>query len=224
MSILNFNRSSENKWNYSDPNAEGYMPSVTGTVVEITTPQSINFKTKQLETWPDGSPKLNVALTIQGQSGREVVWTFQPSKNSNAMQAVHSALVNALGEHVKGIQEILGLNITVSTKEPPQGFSYGQQNPRPWSVVINGQGNQAAVRGVFDTSTNSAAKAPAATPMNQEQQQPMQAQPMNQTQQPTAVDVAMNNAMQASGFAPQQPVQGQQYTDPTDLLYEDIPF
>lgn len=248
MGLLDFDKS-ESKWNYHDASKPNYMPVVTGTVVEISTPQHKKYKSHELEYWEDGNPKLDICVTIQGQSGREVDWQFQPTKNNPGMlQCIH-ALKGYLGDQAKGVQDLLGLSVTLSTWEPSDpNFKWGPSNPRPWSLVINGPGNQAVVRGVKDTSNQPRAvvqqpqqmmQAPQQQYANQQMQQPMQQQPMQtvaqaqmytmpqQQQQQPMQQMQQQMQQQLTQQMKQQLVQQMQQQDEQSydqLLDEDIPF
>ena len=144
MSVFEFDEGgSSNRWNYTDPNGDNYRTSITGDVINIDSPQSLNFHTKEPEFWDDAKtqPKLNVRLTLQSSTGNTLSWTFSPGgkrdKKSMAMAAIQAAL-RAAGKPGKSVKELEGLNISVATKEPPQGFKWAQGNPRPFSVRING--------------------------------------------------------------------------------------
>lgn len=218
MSVFDLKGSSGsgNNWNYSDPNKQGYMEFIEGTVVEISSPQSINFGTKQPETWPDGNPKLNLCLTIKGQSGRELNWIFAP--RSRAAEACSLALdPQNQHEHVS-VKDMLGKKVRVQT----QAGVYNSQNPRPWWVTILGEGDIQSVRGVVENNQ--------ARPAQQQPAPPVQQQPAPQIQ------YAQQQAAQALGYAqqPAPPVQQQPAPavvqvpyeqDPTGGYYDqDIPF
>ena len=128
-------------WNYSNPNNDGYMDTIEGTVIEFSQPQRTNFQTKQPEFWPNGDPKRDWCFTILGRSGREINWRFAPgsaSKPKLARQAVMDAMPDA-----EFVEDILGKFVRVHT---PQG-TYSLQNPRPWTVTILGDGEVDKVRG-----------------------------------------------------------------------------
>ena len=207
-------------WNYHTPDAPGYMETIEGTVVEISNPQSINFHTKQLETWPDGNPKRNLRLIIRGRSGQELAWTFSP-KSKGAEACLAALDPQGTREHVS-IEELLGKFVRVQTQ---QG-QFGPQNPRPWWVTLLGDGDASAVRGLVDLSKMTAQQAaPAPAP---QQQAPVQQAPtmlqaaMNQAQQA----VAQQNFQQANAAPPMNQVPVDAYgADPTGGYYDnDIPF
>lgn len=187
MSMFDLKGGSSNSWNYSDPNKEGYMESITGTVVEISNPQVRNFQTKQPEFWPDGNPKRQLCVIVKGQSGKELAWYFSP--RSKAADACLYALdPNGMKPRVS-IEEMLGKMVTIST----QPGVYNNQNPRPWNVVIVGDGDTASVRGMVDLSQ-----------VQQQAQQPQQyQQPAQQSQQPQQYQQAQQ--MQQPQQAQQQP-------------------
>ena len=200
MSILDFEGgSSSNTWNYSDDTKDNYRLMIQGDVVEVAEVQSINFATKKPETWQDGNPKLNVCLTIMEADGTETNWIFGPGgkgdKASNPMKACRYALQQA-GLPGMSMAELGGLNITASTQAPPQGFKYGQGNPRPFGVQVNGKGNS-QFRGV--KTFKSQHQQQQAQPVQQHQPQPMQqSHPQAYIPAEQRMNEAMNRANQAS--------------------------
>lgn len=215
MSVFDLKGSSGgNSWNYHDPNKQGYMEMIEGTVVEISNPQSINFATKQPETWPDGNPKLNLRMMIKGRSGAELGWTFSP-KGRGAEACLSALDPNGTRAQVS-IEEMLGKFIRVQT----QAGVYNSQNPRPWWVTILGEGDAGSVRGMVDLS---ARQAPAPQQVPAPQSQPVQQAPVPQVQ------YAQQQAAQALGYQQQQPMpqpmQQAPVIDTTPSVYdEDIPF
>ena len=178
MGVLGFeNRGSGNMWNYAHPDREGFMLQIQGTVVEVKEVAATKFNSNEIDRWPDGNPKLNVCLTIQGQSGRELDWVFSPGgtqKPTTAMAACRAAL-QAAGEPAESVAELGGKTIVVATVAPPEGFNYGQGNPRPWSVQVLGPGT-VPFRGVHEYTGE-----PQPQPQPQPQAQPV-AQPQPQPQ------------------------------------------
>ena len=176
MSVLYFeNRGgSSNKWNYSDSSKEGFMTQIQGTVVEVKEVAATKFNSNEIDRWPDGHAKINVCLVIQGQSGKELEWVFSPGsvvKPTPAMQACRTAL-QAAGYPAVSVAELGGMTVNISTVQPPEGFSYGVGNPRPWTVQIVGAGT-VPFRGVTEYEEVPAPPAPAAAPV-------MQAPPVEQ--------------------------------------------
>lgn len=230
MGILDFNNSgSSNKWNCTNPNEPNYMPSITGTVVAVKEMPKLNFVTKKPEYWDDGNVKLNVALTIQGQSGRELDWIFSPK--SVAADACKNALAQFKPD-ASGYADLGGLMVTVSTREPQQGERpWGQGNPRPWAMQILGQGN-VPFRGVFPYVPQQNAPAPqvandfAAPAQPVMQPQPMAPQPAQQPmmqQQPVAQPAMQQPAAMPAAQAMQQGVAWQDQGGA--MIYDqDIPF
>lgn len=210
MSVFDLKGSSGsgNNWNYSRPNEAGYMECIEGTVVEVSNPQSINYATKQPETWSDGNPKRNLCLVIKGRSGQELAWIFSPK--SRASEACTMALDPQNAKEHVSIEEILGKMIRVQT----QAGSYNSVNPRPWWVTILGDGDVQAVRGVVDLSKQQApvmqkqASAPLIQMAQHIQQETQQQAPAPQIQQ------AQQQAAQALGYAPQPAPPVQQYQQP----------
>ena len=228
--------SNGNSWNYHDKNKEGFMEMIEGTVVEISNPQSINYATKQPETWSDGNPKRNLRLIIRGRSGQELAWTFSPK--SNAANACLAALDPQGTRDRVSIEEMLGKFVRVQT----QDGVYNQAHPRPWWVTILGDGEANMVRGLIDLSQpqNSMPGMPAPQPAPVQQTPPPPVQqaaapmPQQQAPAPTAMQVAQQQAAQAMGFqaspqanaAPMNQVPVDTYgADPTGGYYDaDIPF
>lgn len=223
--------SNGNSWNYHDKNKQGYMEMLEGTVVEISNPQSINFATKQPETWPDGNPKRNLRMTLRGRSGQELSWTFGPK--SAAANACLAALDPDDSRSQVSIEEMLGKFIRVQTQEGV----YNQAHPRPWWVTILGDGEANMVRGLIDLSqqgsqpvqASAPAPAPAPVPAPVPQQAPAPV-PQQQAPAPTPLQQAQAAAQQAvanNSFqqvpATQAPVEN--YGSPAEQFYsEDIPF
>ena len=146
--------SSGQYWNYSNESKDGYMPSITGTVVEVIRKQGTDYATRQPKTWPDGSPRAVFQLNILGKSGRELGWVFEMfTKDRSTGQRVFTkpaqAIADALdpeGDAMPSLEDLLGREVTIST-EPGV---YNQTHPRPFKVVINGMGDQSKVRGAKD--------------------------------------------------------------------------
>lgn len=206
MSIFDLkgNSGSGNNWNYSDKNKQGYMTMLEGTVVEISNPPSLNYKTKQPEVWPDGNPKRNLCLTIRGRSGRELNWIFAP--RSKAADACLAALDPQGTRALVSIEEMLGKFIRVQTEEGV----FNQANPRPWWVTILGDG-EGPVRGLVDLS---------------QQQPPRQAAPAPApAPAPVPHQPAPAPAPQpAPAPAYQQPASPVPYDDGVNYYDSDIPF
>lgn len=221
--------STGNSWNYHDKEKQGFMEMIEGTVVEISNPQSINYATKQPETWPDGNPKRNLRLTLHGRSGQELSWTFSPK--SNASNACLAALDPQGTREQVSIEELLGKFIRVQT----QDGVYNQAHPRPWWVTILGDGEAGAVRGLIDLSQphGQVPGVPAPAPAPQVQQTPPPPVPQQQAPAPTQFQVAQQAAQQAvanqnfqQAAPPVNQVPVDTYgADPTGGYYDaDIPF
>ena len=218
--------SSGNNWNYSDNTKQGYMEMIEGTVVEISNPQSINFATKQPETWPDGNPKRNLRVTLRGRSGQELNWTFAP--RSKAAEACLLALDPQGTRPQVSIEELLGKFVRVQT----QAGVYNAQNPRPWWVTVQGDGEANMVRGLVDLSQQQAPMPqPAPAPVQQtppppapQQQAPAQT-PLQQAQQ-AALSAVQQQSFPQGNAAPANQVPVETYgADPTGGYYDaDIPF
>lgn len=208
MSVFDLKGGNGNNWNYSDNTKANYSEMLEGTVVEISNPQSINYATKQPETWPDGNPKRNLRLILKTQAG-ELSWTFAP--RSAAATACLAALDPQNNRDAVSIEEMLGKMIRIQT----QGGVYNQAHPRPWWVTLLGDGDASAVRGLVDLSK-----------MAGQQTAPAPAQVAAPQPAPAPVAQAMNQAAQAMGFQqPPQAMPAQVTNDPTGGYYDaDIPF
>lgn len=165
MSVLDFGpESNGNWWNYSDQNKPGYSPVLEGTVVKMFAQPHLNYVTKQPETWPNGEPKYNIAVTIQDTNNNQFNWSFKPNKNSGAGHAICEAL-ESVG--LSTVRELYGMYIRVTT----QDGNYNQAHPRPWKVEVLGQG-KAQLLGIEDENSVQVKKPqPSTQPAPQVQQQ-----------------------------------------------------
>lgn len=133
-------------WNYSNPQNPGYSLSLTGTVVGIQEVQATKFgengqPTSAGKTWPDGNPIMNIRLIICGPNGGYRTWTFQPAgkaARNGEKPSVHLDLFALTGN--TDMKNLIGKTIKISTQAPPEGFSYGRGNPRPWNVQLVEEG------------------------------------------------------------------------------------
>lgn len=224
MSVFDLKGGGGNGWNYSDQNKPGYMEMIEGTVVEISNPQSINYGTKKPETWPDGNPKRNLRLVLRGRSGQELSWTFAPK--SKAAEACLAALDPQGTRPQVSIEELLGKFIRIQT----QAGVYNAQNPRPWWITVQGDGEANMVRGLIDLSNQQAPtpapqqQTPAPTPLQQAQVAAQQAVANQNFQQANAAPPVTQQVQQAvANVANQVPVEA--YGSPAEQYYsEDIPF
>lgn len=204
MGFFDFDRGSNNNgnfWNYGNPEKDGYSPMLMGRLVELSDPMATKFKSNEIDRWDDGNPKRNIRMAIVDSAGNEFLWDFGPgskSKPSNAMTACANALA-AANIQAKGLEDMLGMVISIQTQEPPQGFSYGAGAPRPWQVQIvdPNKGEHRGTKHIPDPLTEGA-QAPAAAPV---------AQP--QAPMPSQLQNAVQNAANAMGF--QQPQNNQGY-------------
>lgn len=142
-------RAESKGWNYSRPDAEGYLEAIEGTVVEFSKPQHTNYSTKEPEFWPSGDPKLDWCLTLRGRTGKELNWRFSPG-SATRPKIPRVALTEAI-ESFGGtcVEDILGKFIRVATEEG----TYNMQHPRPWTVTVLGDGQQQYVRGSVPPAT-----------------------------------------------------------------------
>lgn len=212
-------------WNYADNTKPNYMERIEGTVVEISNPQALNYSTRQPEFWPDGNPKRNLRVVIRGRSGQELSWTFSPK--SRATDACLAALDPQGTRDQVSMEELLGKFVAVQT----QAGVYNAQNPRPWWVTIQGEGEANMVRGLIDLSKQQMPGMPAPQPAPMQQTPP----PQQQAPAPTAFQqaqamaqqaVAQQNFQQTPAPAPMNQVPVESYgADPTGGYYDaDIPF
>lgn len=208
-------------WNYSkktdddgNPRAD-YTPTITGDIVEMEQVQQTDFETGKPLFWKDrqksfeetDSPCLDFQIVVATPMG-ELAWTFNPKAKktqqnpkglSQASQAIFEGMSSAgLGN---SLNILLGKNVTISTPEPPAGFSYSASNPRRWQFRVNGQGS-AVPRGAFAFGEK-AKKTPKA-------------------EMPSALQAAMANAQAAVTANAQQVSAGTM--PPADVYGDEIPF
>ena len=205
MSFFSFDRGNANTngnyWNYGNPEREGYSPMLMGRLVELADPPATKFMSNEIDRWDDGNCKRDIAMTIVDGAGNEFIWKFGPGSKKNPSRAM-LACANALAEQglqATGLEDMLGMVISVQTQEPPQGFKYGSGVPRPWDVHIvdPNKGEHRGVKHIPDPREE-AAQAPAPAPVAQAQA------PM-----PSQLQQAVQNASNAMGF--QQPQMNQGY-------------
>lgn len=128
----------EHNWNYSRPNQPGFSTELTGTVVAIQETQAMNFGQHGPTTpkfWPNGNPVWNIRITLCGPSGGYRTFTFAEAgkaQREGKKPSVHIDLFKIAGG--EDMMNLIGKTIRISTVQPPQGFSYGSGNPRPWTV------------------------------------------------------------------------------------------
>lgn len=124
MSIFDIKKS--HAWNYSNPEKPNYCTTLAGVVVGIDNPQAYDFQSGKPRTWDDGSPVRNIRMFVRGsKTGDELSITFKPK----------SALFDAIGEQVDSVADLVGHEVTLSTKEGTYGFG----NPRPWAVTVGAE-------------------------------------------------------------------------------------
>lgn len=154
MSVLSIGGAKRKYWNCTKPDQPDFSLMITGDVVEIAAIPHFIFGTQTIDRFQDGNPKADVRLTLMCDDGEERSFTFRfsssadSSKWCNMQRALLSAVANA-GLSGKDLDELLGLNISVSTQQPPQGFNYGSGNPRPFAAQVNGRGTTPS-RGMVD--------------------------------------------------------------------------
>ena len=207
MSFFSFDRGNANTdgnfWNYGNPEKDGYSPMLMGRVVELSDPCATKYMSNEIDRWDDGNAKRNIRMAIVDGAGNEFLWDFGPGSKKNpsrAMQACAAALAEA-NIQANGLEDMLGMVISVSTNEPPQGFKYGAGAPRPWEVHIidPNKGEHRGTKHIPDPR-EVGAQAPAAAQVTQAPA-PMPSQLQN----------AVQNAANAMGFQQQQPQMNQGY-------------
>ena len=130
----------EHNWNYSRPNDPGFSTELIGTVVAIQETQAMNFGTHGPTTpkfWSNGDPVWNIRITLAGPSGGYRTFTFAEAgkaQREGKKPSVHIDLFKLAGG--EDMMNLIGKTIKISTVQPPQGFSYGSGNPRPWTVEL----------------------------------------------------------------------------------------
>lgn len=142
-----FEAEQKNYWNYSKPEQEGYSPQLSGTVIEMEVKVRRAYQTNEPMFFDNGNPKLAIDMTILDAAGIEWHWTFQQNPKTNAFQAVAGAAKQAGCTSLRGL---LGKMVSVATQEPPKGFGYGQNSPRPWAFQVTGDGDASKVRGIVE--------------------------------------------------------------------------
>ena len=136
--------SGEHNWNYSQPNKPGFSTDLIGTVAAIQEVQAMNFGPDGPTTpkfWKDGNPVWNIRMVIVGPNGGYRTWTFQPASKAareGKKKSVHLDLFALTGN--TDMMNLIGKTIHIRTKQPPEGFSYGIGNPRPWEVELVEEG------------------------------------------------------------------------------------
>lgn len=154
MSVFTIGGTKRKYWNCTKPDKPEFSVMITGDVVEITAIPHFIFGTQTIDRFQDGNPKADMRITLMCEDGEERSFTFRfsssgdESKWCNMQRALMSAVKNA-GLPGNDLEELIGLNISVSTQQPPQGFGYGQQNPRPFAAQVNGRGTT-PTRGCID--------------------------------------------------------------------------
>lgn len=206
-------------WNYTNPKSEKepFATTLTGDVVEITAVPSYKYNSNEIDRWPSGDMRIDMLITVMRADGQERcfrVKKFNTSSRRDYWSNIQCALFDALekaGLPGGSLKELGGLNITIATKQPPEGFGYGVNNPRPFTCQVNGRGT-APFRGCIDETQ--AVDGTAGKP---------------QLETPT-IDVAnpgqakladtMAKAAQAMGYPAPKVVE----VDPAAVYDEDIPF
>ena len=230
MGIFDFDGSNgtSNGWNYSDPSKPDYMPSIIGTIVQIDEVQEYNYMTKEPMFFDNGNPRTNIRLIVQGDSGRELPWTFNPKKSGVAFQAVMNA-AKAYNPQATGMKDLGGLKVKITTQGTTKEIG---NNPRQWWFEILGPGT-APFRGLFpfvpQQQPQQAQQQYAPQPQMQQAAPPIQngyfAPPMPQQQQPVQAQPVQQPVQQQPQH---QVIQGQPQIIPDgnggQIYDQDIPF
>ena len=91
--------------------------------------------------WPNGNPVWNIRITLCGPSGGYRTFTFAEAgkaQREGKKPSVHIDLFKIAGG--EDMMNLIGKTIHIRTKQPPEGFSYGIGNPRPWEVELVEEG------------------------------------------------------------------------------------
>lgn len=233
-SFLNINGSG-NGWNYSRPNEDGYSTCLSGQLVKIDTPIAHEFSQNGQGAprfWDTArtQPVRNVKFFIADANNNVFEWVFAKiaKRPNSAWNKVIEAMA-AVAPNCTNIGEMLGRQITVTTQEPPQGYGYSAQNPRPWAVQFGPEmpRQDCFEYAVTDTAADYVQQAQAPAPAPTAAPAP-QVQAPSMTPQAAAVYNAMNKAQQASlqqqtMHASVNPMAAQQGYVP-EVADQDIPF
>lgn len=134
--------STNDAWNYSNPNRDGYSPEITGTVLGFQKIQAREYnpndnKPGKPKFWPEGNPMMNIRMILCGPQGGIRTFTFQPaSKEQQKGQkpSIHMDLYHLTGD--TALTNLIGNTIHIKTWEMPNGGKYGSGNPRPFAVEL----------------------------------------------------------------------------------------
>lgn len=199
---VSYTEGANDVWNYSHPDQEGFSTQLSGQIVELDRIWQRDFSSKQPKVFPDGNPIMQYKLTVLTANGEEKAWYMSGSKASGSYQAVLSALrilFKTTTWHAPAgnmAAQCVGRMVTISTKQPPEGFGYGPQNPRPWNVALGEFGSPDVMHkpSVKDSGGEEFAKSKreGQAPVPQQQQPPVAGVPVPQTMaqpqyQPTGV-------------------------------------
>lgn len=127
-------------WNYSKPDKEGFSNELVGTVLNIQEVQAREYSMNGMgapKFWPDGNPVMNIRMVFAVADGSVKTWTFQPAgrlAKQGKKKSVHLDLYALTGNTT--MMNLVGRTLRIVTQQPPQGFSYGVNSPRPWHVEL----------------------------------------------------------------------------------------
>lgn len=218
MSLDLAGKGQSDNWNYAKQNEPGYSETLVGTVLALQEMQKRDFtldgRPGRPSVWPDGNPVFNIRMTLATQDGDIKTFTFGKAGKAareGKKKSIHVDLSNLVGGHML---DLIGKTIQIST----QPGSYGQGNPRPWTVQLVNAGPFQANREIPEEYTvpqllceefvhgGQMMQQPM---MQQQYQQPMyQQQPMMQQQQPMYQQQPVQQPMM------QQPMQQQPMAQP----------
>ena len=137
---LNSNEGMSYHWNYSRPDKEGFSNELVGTVLNIQEIQAREYSMNgpgAPKFWPDGNPVMNIRMVFAIADGSIKTWTFQPAgrlAKQGKKKSVHIDLYALTGN--TNMMNLVGQTVKIQTQQPPEGFSYGVNSPRPWHVEL----------------------------------------------------------------------------------------
>lgn len=224
MGLNPVSKGNEHNWNYSRPGEPGFSTDLTGTVAAIQEMQAMNFGPKGPTTpkfWDNGEPVWNIRMVIVGPNGGFRTWTFQPASKAakeGKKKSVHLDLFALTGN--TDMMNLVGKTLHIHTEQPPQGFSYGIGNPRPWEVELVEEGPYQLNQPLDPMFTVPQLLANSAASGGQVQAQPQQAA---YPAPGVPAGTTMNNAMPTQPGMPSIPLQNLADV-PASVYDEDIPF
>lgn len=135
------------RWNYSNPNKDGYSETITGTVLGMQEIQACTYNPSggmgTPEFWPNGDPKMNIRIMLADQGGALKTFTFQPAgKEARAglKPSVHMELFHLTGD--TDLTNLIGKTIKLTTwpQNPQTGQAWQRGNPRMFVAELVEEG------------------------------------------------------------------------------------